>query len=92
MNVTGSVLFRVTAYLNGQVMPATADGQFVFKACSECCSGGGRTLTSAAHDEILFDWIIYERSEHNRVTRQMIVSWGRELAKDMEIPLVCSNY
>ncbi|KAH9125519.1 hypothetical protein LEN26_009549 [Aphanomyces euteiches] len=52
---------------------------------------GGRALTSAQHDEILFDWIIHERSEHRRVTRPMIVSWGRELALDMNIPLACSN-
>ncbi|KAH9086852.1 hypothetical protein Ae201684P_000270 [Aphanomyces euteiches] len=45
MNVTGSVLFRVTAYLNGQVIPVTADGQFVFKACSE---SSGRDTDSTA--------------------------------------------
>ncbi|KAH9096788.1 hypothetical protein LEN26_017342 [Aphanomyces euteiches] len=53
--------------------------------------GAGRSLTSTQLDEILFERIIYDRCQHLRVTRAMIVSWGRELASDMAIPSKCSN-
>jgi len=45
-------------------------------------SGGGRKLSSNELEELLVEHILEQRLQGLRVTRMMVVQWGRELAVD----------